>query len=369
MRRKQNVIIFSAGESVRNGVVPYIEQQLEKKDIRCFDWRALFKNAHDAEHIALLPSLSKKIPTFDFALILAEGVDKVVLRGNDECASMRDNVIFELGLCVMGLGVERVILLAEESVRIPEDLLGVGKMGVEYITFASRDIDTTIDTISKIIEDKVDLFADRFTSQLEEIISHINVNADLISPMFIGAAVSSAEAYFLNFIVRLLENTDKGFSLKEKGDVVYDFPEKTELEIVIPNTVNSLTRAEIADYYSRNGLREYVINDAGTRGLFFHGSFDEKSNRLVIVDIPTSITASYMVVNSVLNIDSDEDYDICAEERFVNKEMDVYAFALNKLLDADVADERLSFIKNENKKKDILRRLKDVSIHFVDITG
>ena len=137
MRRKQNVIIFSAGESVRNGNVEYIRNKLEEKDIFCFDWRLLFNQAHNTEQIALLPSLSKKIPTFDFALIVAEGVDTVKLRGNEEQIAIRDNVIFELGLCVMALGVERVILLAEESVRIPEDLIGVGKIGIEYVTFLS----------------------------------------------------------------------------------------------------------------------------------------------------------------------------------------------------------------------------------------
>lgn len=79
------------------------------------------------EQIALLPALLKKIPTFDFALIVAEGVDTVKLRGSEERSAIRDNVIFELGLCTMALGAERVILLAEENVRIPEDLIGVGK--------------------------------------------------------------------------------------------------------------------------------------------------------------------------------------------------------------------------------------------------
>ena len=41
MRRKQNVIIFSAGESVRNGNVEYVETQLGKRGINCFDWKSL----------------------------------------------------------------------------------------------------------------------------------------------------------------------------------------------------------------------------------------------------------------------------------------------------------------------------------------
>lgn len=82
MRRKQNVIIFSAGESVRNGNVEYISKKLKERGIEYFDWRALFNCAHDAGNIALLPSLTKKIPTFDFALIFAETVDELKLRGS-----------------------------------------------------------------------------------------------------------------------------------------------------------------------------------------------------------------------------------------------------------------------------------------------
>lgn len=368
MKRRQNVIIFSAGESVRNGNVDYIEEQLRKKDIICYDYRSLFNQAHDISQIALLPSLSKKIPTFDFALIVADSVDTIKLRGGEEWSAMRDNVIFEIGLCVMALGVERVILLAENHVRIPEDLEGVGKIGIEYITFESYQIDQAVDEVGRIIETKADIMSKRFASQLNEIIGHIQVNSDLISPVFIGAAVSSAEAYFLNFIVRLLENTSKGFSEKGVPDKIYSFPESFDIKIVMPTTVSSLTRAEIINFYEKNGYKEYMISEAGVRGLFFYGKFDEENNELIVIDVPTSITASYVVVKSVLSIESDDDYDQLAEERFATKEMDVYAFALSKLLSYDVAKERISFIRDETKKEYVLRKLKDVSICVMDIS-
>ena len=367
MRRKQNVIIFSAGESVRNGNVAYIQRKLEEREIACFDWRALFSQAHNMEQIALLPSLSKKIPTFDFALIFAEAVDTVRFRGDCEQDAMRDNVIFELGLCVMALGIERVILLAEKSIRIPEDLVGVGKIGIEYVAFDSFKKDSSIDKVGEIIEQKSDAFSERFTSQLDRIIEHINTNSDLISPVFIGAAVSSAEAYYLNFIIRLLENTDNGFSPKNNPDMTYNFPERFAIKIIIPTSVDLLSRQAISEFYSKNQVDEFVIHQAGTRGLFFNGIFDEQNGLLTIIDIPTSITASYAVVNSVLNMDSDDEYDSLAEERFVTKEMDIYAFALNKLLLPEVASKRLSFIKSDDKKARIIRHLRNVSIVIKDI--
>lgn len=368
MRRKQNVIVFSAGESVRNGNVSYIQRKLEEREIACFDWRALFSQAHNMEQIALLPSLSKKIPTFDFALIFAEAVDTVRFRGDCEQDAMRDNVIFELGLCVMALGIERVILLAEESIRIPEDLVEVGKIGIEYVTFDSFKKDSSIDKVGEIIEQKADAFSERFTSQLDRIIEYINTNSDLISPVFIGAAVSSAEAYYLNFIIRLLENTDNGFSPKNNPDMTYNFPERFAIKIIIPTSVDLLSRQAISEFYSKNQVDEFVIHQAGARGLFFNGIFDEQNGLLTIIDIPTSITASYAVVNSVLNMDSDDEYDCLAEERFVTKEMDIYAFALNKLLVREVAAKRLSFIKNEDKKAKIIRQLENVSIAIEDIS-
>lgn len=319
------------------------------------------------ERIALLPSLSKKIPTFDFALIVAEGVDTVKVRGNEEQIAIRDNVIFELGLCIMALGVERVILLAEESVRIPEDLIGVGKIGIEYVTFRSLQNDASLNKVGEIIERKADVFSERFTSQLDEIIEHINANANLISPVFVGAAVSSAEAYFLNFVIRLLENTDKGFSYKNNMENVCAFPDEFKIHIYIPTSVDSLTRAAISSFYSKQGYDEFVVREAGVRGLFFNGFFDENNKSLFIVDIPASITASYAVVNSVLNIDSDDEYDNLAEERFATKEMDIYAFALSKLLSREVASKRLAFIRDENKKKRILDSLDNVSIEIRDI--
>lgn len=368
MRRKQNVIIFSAGESVRNGNVEYIKQQLQEKDIICSDWRALFSQAHDTTHIALLPSLAKKIPTFDFALIFAEGLDKVKIRGDDALA-MRDNVIFELGLCVMALGVERVILLAEENIRIPEDLVGIGKVGIQYVTFSSSDKASAVQKVGNIIVDKSEELSRKFGLQLNSIIKHINLSADLISPVFIGAAVSSAEAYFLNFIVRLLENVDKGFSPENNTSIRHKFPDRFEIKIMVPTTVDSLTRSEISKYYRQNNYQEFVIRDAGIRGLFFYGKFNEADNTLTVVDIPTSITASYVVVNSILNIDSDDDFDTFAEERFVTKEMDVYAFTLSKLLTGKVARERLAFITDFNKKENILRMLENVKIEMLNIMG
>lgn len=365
MNRSQNLIIFSAGESVRNGKVDYLREKLKEHNVNCYDWRELFDSAHDTEHIALLPALSKKIPTFDFALIFAEGVDSVQLRGEEIQKSMRDNVLFELGLCVMALGTERVILFAEDSVHIPEDLIGVGKIGVKYVTFSQQDFCLSAEQVGRALEHKAAELGLKLRAQIDSVISHINVNADIISPVFIGAAVSSAEAYFLNFIVRLLENAEKEI-LDTKDNSGFVQPvERIKIKIFLPSVIDESTGRKINEYYEKERVSRYLIKDAGIRGLDFKGTL--VNGELTVIDIPTSVTASYSVVNSILNIDSDDEYDSDAEKRFTTKEIDVYGYTLKKLLTPEMASQRLFFVKDKKKKERILNALKRVELSFLEL--
>lgn len=366
--RAQNVILFSAGESVHNGKTEYIKQQLRRDGIHCMDWHELFRHAHNAEHLALLPSLVKKIPTFDFALVFAEGVDEVKLRGDVPLHTMRDNILFELGLCVMGLGSERVILLAEEGLHIPDDLTGIGTTGIHRITFPPDDFETPVNQVEQLLTARLRQYSRQFTVQLDQVIRHINRNADTISPVFVGAAVSSAEAYFMNFIVRLLENMENGFLSADYSASPLPFPRRTLLYILFPSG-GRITLDQIRSCYRSLKAKSFVIPNAGSRDLFFHAIYSSDREQMTILDIPTSITASYSVIRSILNIDSDEDYDQDAEQRFTIKEMDTYRYALQKLLSPTLAAQRLTFIRDDEKKAKILRRLQTVQILSTTVPG
>lgn len=65
----------------------------------------------------------------DFAILVASGDDMTESRGSTD-ASPRDNVIFELGLFMGVLGIERVMILCPESppVRLPSDLKGFTRL-------------------------------------------------------------------------------------------------------------------------------------------------------------------------------------------------------------------------------------------------
>lgn len=94
--------------------------------------------------------------------------------------------------------------------------------------------------------------------QLSEIIEHINKNSEQVSPVFVGAAVSSAEAYFINFIVRLFENIDKGFSSREHPEKVYPCPDRIKLCICLPSAVSMFTRSMISVYFKKHGYEDFL---------------------------------------------------------------------------------------------------------------
>lgn len=65
---------------------------------------------------------------------------------------------------------------------------------------------------------------------------------------------------------------------------------------------------------------------------------------------------------------SDDEYDKSAQERFVTKEMDMYAYTLKKLLQPELISDRLVFIQEKDKRTYIIESLKDVRVAVEDIS-
>lgn len=127
--RQQNVIIFSSGKN--KCVAHAIAWGLDGGVCKAVVWDEFFNKIYGDEYMltksyALFPFLMKKIPSFDYAIIVAGDDDR--MRKNDadgqEFVTARDNVIFELGLCSMALGDKRVNIVRHEDVRLIDDLRG-----------------------------------------------------------------------------------------------------------------------------------------------------------------------------------------------------------------------------------------------------
>lgn len=104
----------------------------------------LWDNAFDLSSLTL-PSLLQRAKETDFAVFVFHPDDEAVIRGEKQSV-VRDNVVFELGLFIGALGVEKCFVLvpgtAEGLFRLPSDLAGL------TVTSYDQSLDDMVDAVS-----------------------------------------------------------------------------------------------------------------------------------------------------------------------------------------------------------------------------
>ncbi|MBP0631980.1 TIR domain-containing protein [Cupriavidus sp. AcVe19-1a] len=93
-----------------------------------------------------IESLMKMVGESDFAVICLTPDDTVTSRGT-ETPAPRDNLLFELGLFMGGIGVERTFIVHPRGVdiKIPTDI-----MGITCITYAEGSVDSLESRIAPV---------------------------------------------------------------------------------------------------------------------------------------------------------------------------------------------------------------------------
>ena len=336
--RSQNIILFSSGVSERNGILFYVKDALDRQGYRCSYWRDLFRGANDTQNIALLPMLIKKIPTFDFAVLICEGHDETDMFRNGEVErtqTMRDNVLFEIGLCSMALGLNRVILLTDGSVRLPEDLQGIGDETAIKVVSYVKGMEESYQEAAFQMMDYLEHITRRLQDPLvmEQLIgdidTHILSNIDKLYPTIIGASVSTANGYMSNFILRTLEKCNEGMKLEDAPDELTFFPDdKVFMHIILPLEYSPETPSR-----SRNRMQDLSVGRVPT-ARFRDAEFRYRiqGDELHIYDYPTTLVTEYQTARIILAIQADDQEDTEAEKRFNAKELDLFESALRSFM-------------------------------------
>ena len=360
--RQQNIVLFSSGVSEKNGILDFVKTELDKLEYQCSYWRDLFANARDSNNIALLPMLIKKIPTFDFAVLICEGHDQTkMLREDvdDAVPTMRDNVLFEIGLCTMALGPNRVILLTDKIVRIPDDLKGVdNQSAVEIIIYNPGDADSYSAATQKIVKHFKEELASFLEKSISDIDTYIKKQYSSLSPTVIGAAVSTANGYVSNFVLRTLEKINEGVLLEEDGFKKKRFFDDGDIyvHIVLPYEYSELTPSDSRE--AMNQLRKGCVPTARFRRAEFR--YTLKGKELHIYDYPTTLVTSYQTARMILRIKADDETDSYAEKRFNAKELDLFENALNALLNESYIRETVKHFYSDDTEEEeeaLIRRL------------
>lgn len=371
--RKQNVIIFSSFKSLP--VAEKLAKSMqESPDIDVVCWNEYFETTYGENYkkqksYPLFRFLTKRVPTFDFAVVLAGRDDTIIKNAyavkngglNDEevqkaeivYAGMRDNVIFELGMCCMALGESRVILLHQKDVRLFADLRGLNddqrkKLGEDGKYHSS---DLTIDNIQL----KAFKYSDARTvaDVVPEITQYIKEKSDDYAPVVVGASCSTAQGYLDNF----LDSLEKGFNafFAHKPNATPNIPglspeevqkiERLEIHVLLPNlkackaVPQILSAAKAASNNLYNSAQCRILSQCSipvpgqSRAVSFAGKL--KGSTLLVIDIPTTIQASYKTAEAILRIKDDTTFPFSENEhdRYISKELNMFRATLEKLLD------------------------------------
>ena len=324
-----------------SGIVISIREALLRHGYSCHYWRDLFQGARNPENIALLPMLIKKIPTFDFAVLICEGHDLTRIKRGEKTEivhTMRDNVLFEIGLCTMALGMNRTILVTDGDVRLPDDLHGRGdsaavkvmqyrKNEPESSSLAAEETAGYIHEVSAAFQRELDLSIIEVADNIDR---YIQENRTVLAPTVIGASVSTATGYVSNFILRTLEKCDQGFILEDTpaGGLTFIPDEKIYMHIILPEVyrpeIASKSRARL------NRLPTGYVPSARFRRAEF--KYRMEGEEMHIIDYPTTLVTSYQTAKLILKMEADDEKDPLAEERFHAKELDFFENALKVLL-------------------------------------
>lgn len=223
-------------------------------------------------------NLISQIALFDYAILIASGDDTIVSRGQKKM-SPRDNVLFEFGLFVGGLGASRVFYLPEKDSKLPSDLFGI-----------------TLPFIPKFNSRKFNLELEKVVSKIKDHISQKEQTFDL------GFLPSTALAYgyFMNFIEKTVERLleDKA----EKKEFLLENGSKFKIEtlkfsILIPDDLRDDMFKKVSAKRLKDGWHKLKVDPKHIRDYDFSIDVAKTANgELSIVDIPFTLNALNIAV-------------------------------------------------------------------------
>jgi predicted nucleotide-binding protein len=147
-------LVFVGSSTEAKPIVEKILTSLRREEVAAEPWWS--SPAFDKANTTIAALLTGAM-SYDFALFILAADDVTRSRGSSEY-SVRDNVLFELGLFIGTLGHDRVSALAEKptgrrQLKMPSDLLGVIMPAFTYDD--DRDLTRAIDAVIPRIRDRI----------------------------------------------------------------------------------------------------------------------------------------------------------------------------------------------------------------------
>lgn len=206
----------------------------------------------------------KSASLFDFGFMIFTKDDISKIR-DKEFETARDNVLFEYGLFLGRVGIDRAYVICEEGVKIPSDLSGLTlatyKPGVEDGQWQS--LSSTLSSLKKKIDEKVSL-------------GHLGLLPSTVI----------AISYFENFVKLLADYFFEHEGEIRVGDKLF---KNGKIRIVIPNNLDADMKRHATVYFRKIQFEMTTIPTVHRNYPIYvatqNNSGDEDT--LIVADMPT----------------------------------------------------------------------------------
>lgn len=141
---KRKIFIGSSREG--HGIAEQIKNEINKKLgdwIECETWKDGKVFVQNKNTLDCLVKASRR---YDYGIFVASK-DDLVLKRLGLTRTLRDNVLFEMGLFLGSLGFQRAFLITEDNISLPSDY-----MGVTVIKYNKKNLNSKIENILTDIE-------------------------------------------------------------------------------------------------------------------------------------------------------------------------------------------------------------------------
>jgi len=297
---KKRIFIGSSAEELKTA---NIVKGLLNDDFEVIIWN---ENLWDKSVFKLnsnfLQDLLKAPLKFDYAILIGTPDDKVEVRGK-EFLQARDNILFELGLFIGRLGLEKCAFLVEENVKNLSDLEGV---------FLSKFNKSNL-------PDKVN-----------EIKCHFLLDKDRKFNFFPSNTL--AYGYFENFIKPICE----AYFKENKFEIDGKFYENCILKLIIPNELLGNINLQYQSLKNEIGVEDKQVISLGRPRTYCIDIKKFGEDTLVILDFPTTLTGINYAIRELLPeeyADNGEEYKI-----ILSRELNRFVSTLQNLINREGFD-------------------------------
>lgn len=257
---KPRIFIGSSTEGLE---VAKLVKRYFSPDYDCFLWTDdVFKNNE-----SFLDTLVQSASLFDFGFMVFSADDEATIR-DKSFETPRDNILFEYGLFLGRVGLDRAFVIAENAVKIPTDMLGITQTRYEV----------------EINEQGEKMATDSLEQGLKKLKKQIDENLNLGHLGLLPSTVI-AISYFEGFVKLAAEWIMSTSNLELEGRIY----KGGILYIKIPDTLDADIKKSAMLFYRKQGLHEAKMI-TGHRHYPIHFVAKAEGDILEIYDMPTILS-------------------------------------------------------------------------------